>query len=177
MMASAELIPITLDGPDDRSLRLAWDRGAAQSLALREAPGAVEPSWRVEGELEWRAIEGLRLVSAVFEDGRALALAALRPDGAQGHDRDATACHLEESGEPVELTDALLSTEYDADGLPRRLGVELWVETDSPPLRVAADREGDVEVAGDGVRRELARMSFRLDGAGGVGVYELLRAA
>jgi hypothetical protein len=176
-MASAELIPIMLGEPGiGVSLRLAWDRSVAQSLAGGLAPGAAESPWRVEGQLDWRATEALRLVSAVFEDGRALALAALRPRGAPGHDRDSTAYRLEDSGEPVELADALLSTEYDADGLPRRIGVELWADPGSPPVRVAADREGEVNVGGNGVRRELARMSFRLEGAGGTGTYELLRA-
>ncbi len=56
-------------------------------------------------------------------------------------------------------------------------GVELWIDPDSPPLRVAADRRGEVEVEvdGDGVRREVAAMSFRLDGTAGAGAYELLR--
>jgi hypothetical protein len=76
----------------------------------------------------------------------------------------------------MELVDALLSTEYDADGLPRRIGVELWAEPDSPPARVAASREGNVHVDGNGIRRELTRMSFRLEGCGGTGTYELLRA-
>jgi hypothetical protein len=176
-MTPAEPVPITLEGPDiGVSLRLAWDRSAAESLAMTEAGGAAESPWLVEGELDWQAAEGLRLVSAVFEDGRALALAALRPRGAPGHDRDATACRLEESGEPLGLIDALLSTEYDANGLPRRIGVELWTEADAPPARVAADREGDVQLGGSGIHRELARMSFRLEGSGGIGTYELLRA-
>jgi hypothetical protein len=170
-MASPELIPIKLEEAGvSGSLELAWDRSAAESLAAAESP------WRIEGELDWPATEGLRLVSAVFEDGRALALAALRPHGAPGHDRDSTAYRLEESGEPVDLVDALLSTEYDADGLPRRIGIELWAEAESPPLRVAADREGGVDVGGNGIRRAVARMSFRLEGAGGTGTYELLRA-
>ena len=92
-------------------------------------------------------------------------------------DRDSIAHHLEESGEPIALTEALLSTEYDAGGLPRRIGVELWAEPESPPMRLAADRQGDVEVIGDSVRRELARMSFRLEGASGTGAYELLKRA
>jgi hypothetical protein len=169
-MASAEVLAITLQTPGGGPLRLAWDGGASGD------PGDLGRSaWRVEDEIDWKAIEGLRLVSAVFEDGQALAVAALRPQGAAGHDRDHVAHHLEQSGEPVALTEALLSTEYDADGRPQRVGAELWVEPESPPLRLAGDRLGEVEVHEDGVRRELARMSFRLDGAGGSGTYELLR--
>jgi hypothetical protein len=176
-MTEAEPVAIFLEDPDlGVSLQLAWDRDAAESLATREAADSAASPWLVEAELDWRAVEALRLVSAVFDDGRALALAALRLRGAQGHDRDATACRLDESGEPVGLIDALLSTEYDATGLPRRIGVELWTEADSPPARVAANREGAVHVRENGVHRELARMAFRLEGSGGSGTYELLRA-
>ena len=177
-MASAEALSISVAVPDGgEPLRLTWDRHAAESLAADGPDGRGRSPWHLEGELDWEAAEALRLVSAVFEDGRALALAALRPRGTTGHDRDSIAHHLEESGEPIALTEALLSTEYDAGGLPRRIGVELWAEPESPPMRLAADRQGDVEVIGDSVRRELARMSFRLEGASGTGAYELLKRA
>jgi hypothetical protein len=139
---------------------------------------AGKSAWRVDAEIDWEAVEAVRLISAEFEDGQALALASLRPRGTSGHDRDQVAHHLERSGEPVALSDALLSTEYDAGGLPRRIGIELWTEPGSPPLRVAGDRRGEIEVRDDDeVRREVAQMSFRLDGAGGHGTYELLRPA
>jgi hypothetical protein len=177
-MASAEALSISVAVPGGgEPLRLTWDRRAAESLAADGPDGRGRSPWRLEGEPDWEAAEALRLVSAVFEDGRTLALAALRPRGTAGHDRDSVAHHLEESGERIALTEALLSTEYDADGLPRRIGVELWAEPESQPMRLAADRQGEVEVAGDGVRRELARMSFRLEGASGTGTYELLERA
>lgn len=176
-MPSAEAVSITLEVPGGGApLRLTWDRGAAESPSVH-ADGPGGSAWQVEGEIDWMAVEGLRLISAAFEDGQALALAALRPRGDAGHDRDRVAHHLEQSGEPVALTEALLSTEYDARGLPRRVGVELWAEPGSPPLRLAGDRRGEVEVRDNEVRHELARMSFRLEGAGGSGTYELLRAA
>ena len=55
--------------------------------------------------------------------------------------------------------------------------MELWIDASSPPLRVAADRRGDVDVEleGNGVRREVVAMSFRLDGSIGAGACELLR--
>ncbi len=176
-MATPEALSITLEVPGGGApLRLAWDRGAAESPS--DHPDGVGGSaWQLEGGIDWKAVDGLRLISAVFEDGQALALAALRPRGTAGHDRDYVAHHLEQSGEPVALTEALLSTEYDARGLPRRIGVELWAEPGSPPLRLAGDRRGEVEVRDGDVRRELARMSFRLEGAGGSGTYELLRPA
>jgi hypothetical protein len=169
-MVNAEAARITVRAEAGESLSLVWDRDAPEPPG--EGPGS---GWRIEGELDWEHAEALRLVSAVFDDGRALALAALRPKGASGHDRDSVAQHFERSGEEIAVAEALMSTEYDPDGLARRIGVELWVEPDSPPLRVAADREGELEITGDGIRREIARMSFRLEGVEGTGVYELLR--
>jgi hypothetical protein len=175
-MTGAEPVPITVVGlGGDEPLRLAWDREAAGFLAA--ASEDPRSAWQVEGELDWERAEALRLVHAVFPDGRALAVAAVRPRGAAGHDGDAIAHHLEQSGEPVPLSEALLSTEYDANGTPKRIGLELWAESDSVPLRVAGDRQSVVELDGDGVRRLLASMSFRLEGARGSGAYELLRPA
>jgi hypothetical protein len=175
-MASAEGHPLTLElAWDSRTLRIAWDRRRVRSRSDDPGPRAAS-AWRLEGEPDWSAVEGVRLISATFEDGRTLALAALRPRGARGHDGDSIAHHLESSGEPVELTEALISTEYDAGGLPRRVGAELWIEPGSAPLRLAGDRLGEVEVRDEAQRHELARMSFRLEGVSGVGTYELLRA-
>jgi hypothetical protein len=175
-MASPEATVITLKplGKDER-LRLAWDRGIAESLASSDPAGQTRSPWRGTEGIDWERAEALRLVSAVFEDGRALAVAALRHRGSPGHDADSIAHHLVDAGEPLELTEVLLSTEYDADGLPRRIGLELWLEGDAPPLRVAADRKGEVEVTGDGVRRDTALMAFRLEGTVGAGLYEVLR--
>jgi hypothetical protein len=164
-MPSAETPPITLEVP-----------GGAGRLRLDCDPGG-QPAWQLEGAIDWGTVEGLRLIFAAFEDGRALALAALRPSGATGHDRDSVAVHLTDSGEPVPLTEALVSTEYDAESLPRRVGVELWAEPDSPPMRLAGDRQGKVEVGSGEPRREAVRMSFRLEGVDGAGTYELLRGA
>ena len=55
-----------------------------------------------------------------------------------------------------------------------RLDPRVVKSVNSPPLRLAADREGAVEVDEDGVRREIARMAFRLQGVAGSGGYEVL---
>jgi hypothetical protein len=176
-MASAEPPSFALEpGKDGRPVRLTWSR---EALEPAEVPGAKEvPSpWSVEGEVDWEEAQELRLVSAVFEDGRELAVAAIRPRGAAGHDSESLGSHLVEKDEPIAVGEVLLSTEYDAGGLPRRLGLELWVDPEGPPLRVAADREGEVEVSGQGIRRETTRMGFRVAGTVGSGLYEVLRPA
>jgi hypothetical protein len=174
----AEPVPIVV-GPlaGSEPLHLGWDRELAESLG--GDPGTTPRSpWRLDDEPDWERAGALRLVSAVFDDGRALALAALRPRGAAGHDQDALAHRLEDSDQEVPVAQALLSSEYDADGRPNRLGLELWIEPDAPPLRAAADRAGEVGIEEGGhFRRELTRMTFRLEGARGAGLHELLRPA
>ena len=176
-MASAEPPSFALEpGKGGRAVRLTWSR---EALELAGVPGADEiPSpWSVEGEVDWDEAEELRLVSALFEDGRELAIAAIRPRGATGHDTESLGAHLVDKDEPVEVREVLLSTEYDAGGLPRRLGLELWVDPEGSPLRVAADREGEVEMSGEGIRRQTARMGFRVAGTAGSGLYEVHRPA
>ena len=104
-MGSPEAIEITVSPPEGgEPLRLAWDRGMAESLATGDRGGQPGSPWRGEDEVDWERVEALRLVSAAFQD-----------------------------------------------------------------------REGQVEARGDGVRREVARMAFRLAGTSGAGLYEVLR--
>jgi len=177
-MGSAEPTSFTLEPENDgRAVLLTWSREAldpADPETVKEEPRSP---WSVEGEVDWDRAEALRLVSALFEDGRELAVAAIRPRDAAGHDAETLGSHLVEEGEAVAVEEALLSTEYDAGGLPRRLGLELWLDSERPPLRVSADREGEPRVSGEGVRRQTTRMSFRLGGIAGSGLYEVLRPA
>ena len=175
---AAEPGAIVLEAPPGEwPLRLVWDPTFTPDHASDPAGDGARSPWRADPELDWERAEALLLVSALFEDGRALALGSVRPRGARGHDHDQVLHRLESSGGPVAVTEALPSIEYDADGHLRRIGVELWIDPSSPPLRVAADRRGevDVEVEGNGVRREVVAMSFRLDGSIGAGACELLR--
>jgi hypothetical protein len=136
---------------------------------------ATESPWELESEPDWSRLEGIRLVSARFEDGAVLGVAALRPREARGHGDDVVIARLiDADGEETATTDALVSVEYDAAGTPRRLGIELWLEPDSAPRRVAADREAESEARSAEGRNAVA-MRFRLDGTGGSGLYEVLR--
>jgi hypothetical protein len=169
---AAEPEPVVLEAaPGEWRLRLVWDPAA--TTANDGAPG----SWRAEPELDWDRVESLLLVSATFEDGRSLALADLRPRGAKGHDHDQVLQRLSSAGEEVMVTEALVSTELDAEGRLRRLGIELWVDASSPPVRVAGDRNGEPAVELGDVQREVAEMSFRIDATEGTGSCELLRRA
>jgi hypothetical protein len=153
-------LAVDIDG-----VRVAWDEDALRDLAA----GASDPAWRLDGEPDWGALESLRVVSAAFEDGSLLALAAPRPAGAGGHDAHPRALLLQPNGEVVEMTEALLSTQYDADGAPSRIGMELYRAPDALPMRVAADRRAPAQVA-DGAER--TAMAFRMEGFQGAGVFE-----
>ena len=167
-MADAEAIALDLEpeGP-----RVEW---SPQDLrAIASAGDQSARAWRLEGEPDWNAIESLRLVSAAFEDGRLLALVAAQPAGAEGHgEARVRAALVEPEGEVIELADATLSVQYDARGAPSRIGLELYADPEAVPLRVAADREDKAEESAGG--EDATAMTFRMEGAQGSGLFELV---
>jgi hypothetical protein len=177
-MAGAEPLTFALDiGRSGGEVRLSVGSQALATLAA-DAPSFPPPSaWTLEGKIDWEEAEAVRLLAAAFEDGRALAMAAVRPRGAPGHDAESVVSRLIEEGESVVVGETLLSTEYDAEGLPRRLGLELWIDAETPPLRVAGDREGEPQLEALEVRRQSTPMGLRVDGVDGRGVYEVLQPA
>jgi hypothetical protein len=68
-----------------------------------------------------------------------LVAAAARPEGAATHgDEGVAAWRLDPEGETSAFGEALLSTQYDGDGVQVRAGLELWPhDPESPPLRAA----------------------------------------
>lgn len=149
---------------------------AGSQVRLRWSPPAEDdapPAWALASHPDWSNLEAIRLVTAAFESGAALGVAAVRPRDARGHGDDAvTARFVDEDGLEMTTSEALVSVEYDAARRPRRVGIEIWPDSDSPPLRIAADRESHDEPLGD---REVVRMTFRLAGVGGRGTYETVR--
>lgn len=162
----AEAIAIELTSPVGEPLRVEWPAG----------PWAGGPaSWRLAGELDWDEIEALRIVSAALPDGRGLALASVRPAGAAGHGEEIVGAVLVANGAAEEVVEALISTEYDGDGLPRRLGLELYSGADALPLRIAADVTDTSSERDGGVVSVRATLDVRLEGKRSAGVYEILR--
>lgn len=167
-MAGAEEIALRLE-PD--GARVEWAPDDLRALA-GAGEGSRERAWRLEGEPDWDAIESLRLVSAAFEDGRLLALVAAQPAGAEGHgEARVRAALVEPEGEVIELAQATLSVQYDARGAPSRIGLELYADPEAVPLRVAADREAEGGESGAG---GATAMTFRMEGAQGSGLFELI---
>jgi hypothetical protein len=119
-----------------------------------------------------------RSIGIVFSDGGLLALGAERPTGSSGHGDESVAAVLYGTdAAPAEASEALLSTEYDEDGVQRRATLELWLDDeDGQPLRGSGTRIGAVEVRRDGVRADMAFFRWSLEGRVGLGHYEIVRA-
>jgi hypothetical protein len=176
-MPSGDPLVLELGPAGGPAVRLEWDLEALRELSADKLhPGADEarPTWRLEQEPDWDRVGALRLISASFDDGALLAVAALRPRKAVGHDADVIgAVLISPQGEATKLHEALLSTEYGPDGRARRLGLELYDEPTDPPVRVVADR---VAEARHGAGGEQAALRLRMDGTPGAGAYELIEA-
>jgi hypothetical protein len=171
----AEAVTIEFEAPGGERLAIEWP---ADALA-EASPDTAHHSraWRLQGELDWDQVEALRVLTAALGDGRAVALAALRPAGAAGHGEELVAALLIVDEAAEELEEALVSTEYGPDGHPRRVGLELYRPDDPIPLRVAADvTASEVEREG-GVADVRATLQVRRDGEPGAGVYEILTPA
>jgi hypothetical protein len=122
----------------------------------------------------------VRDLCAWFAPADGLALTALRPRGAKGHDRDVVTASVFEPTGPLVVADPRLSTTYAADGHPTRVGLELWLEQDDTqeqyPRRAAAEPLG-AAAAWSQPALELEAYFLRCLSRGeeGLGVYVLGR--
>jgi hypothetical protein len=119
-----------------------------------------------------------RSIGIAFEDGGLLALTALRPPEAGGHGEEVVAAVLcDPDGAPVEVSEALLSTEYGPDGVQRRATLELWLdEQAAQPLRGGGTVISAAAVRRPGLSAELAFFRWSVEGRQGLGHYEVVRA-
>jgi hypothetical protein len=123
-------------------------------------------------------LDSLRLLGAWFPAGHEVALLSARPRRAKGQDHDAI--ELIARGEEQELAvEPRLSTTYDGDGRPRRVGVELWLgadeDEDQRPRRVAAVATGSfASTSFDGRSLSAYALQCASRGEPGAGVYVLV---
>jgi hypothetical protein len=153
-------------------VRFEWDE---EALGAIEADPGREPVWRLGGELDWDEIELVRVLSAGLDDGRLLALAALRPAGAEGHGDEVISGALGTPGSAGALEEVLLSTEYGPDGLPRRVGLEVHEAGAEISTRFAAGVDATSRSDSGAVERVAAGLTFR--GVGGKGVLDVVSRA
>ncbi|MFL5906263.1 MAG: hypothetical protein ACJ75Z_01540, partial [Solirubrobacterales bacterium] len=105
-------------------------------------------------------------------EGALVVAIALGPQGLEGHgDERVSAWSIDADGHQSRFGEALISTQYDGDGRPTRVGLELWPGEDSPPRRIACSLLGGADSGG------LWAGLFRCqtDGAEGLGSYVLHR--
>jgi hypothetical protein len=118
--------------------------------------------------------DSLRLFGSWFPAGHALALLSSRPRGAKGHDRDSIEVVALGESHP-RVIDPRLSTTYDHEREPRRVGIELWLGEDEEgelvPRRVAGTATGS-RVARSGLSAHAFACASR--GETGAGIYVLL---
>ncbi|HEX8689152.1 MAG TPA: hypothetical protein VF729_02795 [Solirubrobacterales bacterium] len=119
-----------------------------------------------------------RSIGVVFSDGGLLALSASRPAGVGGHGEERVSAVLcDPDGAPVEVSEALLSTEYGEDGVQRRATLELWVDDEGrQPLRGAGTLISAAKVRQEGLSADIAFFRWSVEGREGLGHYEVVRS-
>jgi hypothetical protein len=117
-------------------------------------------------------------VTAWLADDRGVAMTAARPARAKGHGDDDRWAALLAPEATQRVDDPRLSTTYDGDGRQRRAGLELWMDEDSGHARRAAGTVlcGSTLELGQ-LRLDCAFMRWTMEGATGVGRYDVLRRA
>jgi hypothetical protein len=120
-----------------------------------------------------------RSIGIVFSDGGLLALSSTLPGGRGEHGEEEVAAVLcDPDAAPVELQEALLSTEYGEDGVQRRATLELWpAAEDGRPLRGAGTLISAVRVEREGLDATIAFFRWSIEGREGLGHYEVARTS
>jgi len=136
-------------------------------------------SW---GAPDWDRIDLARTMSAWLDERLAVAVTAVRPARAAGHDAEAVAAYILEAppddgqAVPRRMADPRLSTVYDGEGRQRRAGLELYAdEEDDHARRLAGDATCGTSLDLGRLRLECAFFTWRMEGRTGVGRYDVLR--
>jgi hypothetical protein len=174
-------------GQGDIAASAAAMNGYEQLCRVRGTVRVGERSWKVDclgqrghqwGTPDWQRIELSRTLGVWLDDEQGVALAAVRPRGAAGHEDEVVSAYVLDD-EPVGIDDPRLSTTLDSSGRQLRAGLELWVdeEDESPPLRGAGEVVCGTTFDLGELRLDCSFFSWRMDGRSGVGRYDLLRRA
>lgn len=152
-------------------------RGTVRARGRQRTIDALGQRGHAWGDPDWQRIELARTVTAWTADGSAT-LTAVRPTGARDHAAEATWAALWEREGTLDVVDGRLSTTYDADGHPRRAGMELWPAGDSGEewaRRAAGEVLCGSSLDLGALALDCAFFRWHLDGRAGVGRYDILR--
>jgi hypothetical protein len=122
---------------------------------------------------EWRELDALRAISAVFEPGLAALAVARRPRATSGHGNELVTAVLVEGGELRAPEDARISTVYDGGGRQHSSGLELWFPGEDYPRRCFGTVQAGTSLELGGLLVHAAAFTWRMEGHVGAGIYEL----
>jgi len=180
-------------GEDTDFARAAGLRGYEQLCTVSGTVRAGGRTRRVEalgqrghqwGVPDWDRTESARSVSAWLGPGQGVAISAVRPTGADGHDREAISAFVIESADEgvasvaEEIAAPRLSTLYDARGRQLRASAELPSGGEgSYPRRLAGSLVCGTTLELGPLVLDAAFFAWRMEGREGVGRYDVLRRA
>lgn len=122
---------------------------------------------------EWRDLDAIRAISAVFEPGLAALAIARRPYATDGHGNELVTAVLVEAGEMRAPEDARISTVYDGGGRQHSAGLELWFPGEDYPRRLFGTVQAGTSLELGGLLVHAAAFTWRMEGRVGAGLYEL----
>jgi hypothetical protein len=196
----AATVPPRLSGGEP-----AWTLAAAgayelslEALADRATLASGAQVWlcRATGHIEARELDGLamltrtpggavaaleRQLSIPFEPALAIALTASRPRGASAHGEELIEAVVfrGEPPAPSLFEKSRLSTTYDAAGIPRHAGVELWESEEVEfALRIGGEAVTNGElIHPDGARSRVVFLAWHHRGHRALGSYTITTPA
>ena len=146
---------------------------SAAGNATRQSEGMIA-RWRDD---PLSGAETFRFMAIELGGGGLLVATARGEPHAAGHGEERTVGWLLSGEEVSSFDEALISTQYDGEGTPTRLGLELWPEDADQTSRAAATRVAGSALGGARSNGSWAGL-FRChtDGTEGLGAYLLWRA-
>lgn len=122
----------------------------------------------------WDRLDAVRSIAALFDRDNAFLALSRRPHGARGHDVEETVAWLLRAGQPVAIEETRISTVYDGDGRQRSAGLELWIDGEDFPLRLAGSAVAGSSLQLQSVDVHAAIFAWRMGDREGSGAYELM---
>jgi hypothetical protein len=122
---------------------------------------------------EWRDLDLVRAVSAVFDPGLAALAVARRPRAEEGHGGELVNAALLEGGELRAPESARISTVYDGGGRQHSSGLELWFPGEEYPRRLFGTVQAGTSLELEGLWVHAAAFNWRMEGHAGAGLCEL----
>lgn len=165
--------------------QLAFETPEGLTIGVQAVAGRARPSrgegfdargvsWSIAADADDERIGAVRTIWMLPPSGGIFVLFAARPVGSEEHGSETLgAARISPEGEVRSWSEPLLSTEYGPDGNHRRATLELW-DADRPADRGAGLRLAGLGMALGGFHLEAARFDWKLNGAAGIGAYEIL---